>query len=94
MNHVLVRHRVDDYPKWKKVFDNFVGTRKSFGEKSYQVLQHDKDTNNLYLVFGWDNKANAQKFFDSSELKNAMQEAGVAETPEIHFLNETDKGNL
>ena len=94
MEHVLVRHRVDDYPKWKEAFDNFVETRKSFGEKSYQVLQHDEDTNNLYLMFGWDNKENAQKFFESSELKSTMQKAGVAEVPEIHFLNETDRGSL
>lgn len=94
MNHVLVRHRVDDYPKWKAVFDNFVDTRKSFGEKSFQILQHNGDNNNLYLLFQWDNKENAEKFFESSDLKNVMQEAGVAEAPEIHFLNEADKGNL
>jgi heme-degrading monooxygenase HmoA len=94
MDHVFVRHRVDDYPKWKEIFDNFIDTRKSYGEKSFQVLQHDEDMNNLFLMFAWDNKENAQRFFESSELRDTMQRAGVAEAPEIHFLNEADKGDL
>jgi len=94
MSHIFVRHRVEDYPKWKEVFDNFVDTRKSFGEKSFQVLQHNEDANNLYVLFQWDSMENAHKFFESSDLKNAMEQAGVAKAPEIHFLNETDKGDL
>ena len=94
MEHILVRHRVNDYPKWKEAFDNFVDTRKSYGEKSFQILQKDDDTNNLFVLFSWDKKENAQRFFDSTDLKDTMQAAGVTEAPEIYFLSEAAKGNL
>jgi hypothetical protein len=94
MTHVFVRHRVNDYGTWKAAFDNFVDFRRSSGEKSFQVLQQDKDTNSLYLMFQWDNPENASKFFDSDNLKKTMEKAGVAEKPEIVFLNQSDSGDL
>ncbi len=94
MTRIMVRHRVKDYTHWREVFDGFVKTRKAGGEKSYQIFQDGADENNLYLMFEWDNEANAQKFFDSTDLKDAMQKAGVAETPEIHYLKEAKVGAL
>ncbi len=92
MTHVMIRHKIDDFTAWKKEFDNFADFRRSSGEKSYQVWQHDEDPNNLYLMFTWDNVDNARRFLDSSSLKDAMQRAGVIEAPEIHFLSESDRG--
>ena len=94
MAHVLIRHRVTDYAQWKKVFDDFADTRRDGGEKSYQVFQLADDPNDLTLVFEWDNKANAEKFLSSGELKSAMQRAGVAEEPNIRYVQLDDKGAL
>jgi len=94
MTHILVTHRVNDYATWKKVFDDFIETRKSFGEKSYQILHPTDDPNNLTLVFGWDTADNAKRFMQSSELKTAMQSGGVAEEPKITFLEESARGTL
>ena len=94
MTHIFVRHRVNDYPAWKKVFDEFVDTRRAMGEKSFQVLQKDEDTNNIFLVFTWDSAENARKFFDSEKLKETMGHAGVAEKPDINFVSEADHGVL
>jgi quinol monooxygenase YgiN len=94
MTHVFVRHKVNDFNKWKKTFDDFADFRRSSGEKSYQVMQQDKDSNNLFLMFEWDTEANARKFFDSKNLQETMQKAGVAEAPDINFLNEADHGRL
>lgn len=94
MSLIMVRHRVNDYKSWKEAFDNFAKFRKSSGEKSYQIMQHGEDSKNLFLLFEWDSDSNAQKFFDSPELKDAMEKAGVAEEPEINFLSEAAHGKL
>ena len=94
MSHVLIRHKVNDFAAWKKAFQNFKDVRKEFGEKSYQILQHEEDANNIYLMFEWDSMDNARRFFESSELKTAMEGAGVAEPPEINFLSEALKGTI
>ena len=92
MTYVLVKHKVRDYPAWKTEFDNFSDFRKSSGEKSYRILRPAGDDNNLTLLFEWDSDANAEKFFTSSKLKLAMQQAGVAEEPNIQFLSEIARG--
>ena len=38
MAHLFIKHKVDDYAAWKKIFDDFVETRRAGGEKSYQIL--------------------------------------------------------
>lgn len=94
MAHVMIRHRVNSYEDWKRVFDDFVDTRKAGGELSYHILQKEEDKDNLYVMFEWNTAEKARAFFQSPELRSAMEAAGVAEAPEIHFLSEADKGTL
>lgn len=94
MTHVIASHKVEDFATWKKAFDSFADTRKSFGEQSFQILHQSNDPNDLVMVFGWDSQANAEKFFHSEELKNAMENAGVTEPPKVQFVNEIASGKL
>ena len=94
MAHLLIRHKVNDYPVWKTVFDGFIDTRKKGGEKTFQILHTDNDSNNLIALFEWDNLENAKKFTSSSELKEAMSNAGVVEQPDIYFLEEYASGKV
>lgn len=94
MYYIVARHKVKDYKAWKKGFDSAVSFRKAGGEKSFQIFQVDKDKNNLMLLFKWDNLENARQYFESPELQNAMQQAGVLEKPDVYFLEELDRGKL
>jgi quinol monooxygenase YgiN len=88
MASMMVQHSVNDFKVWKQVFDSFAPTRKSFGEQSAQLYHDAQNPNKLTLLFKWDSIANAQKFSQSTELREAMQKAGVAGPPTINFLNE------
>jgi hypothetical protein len=46
----------------------------------------------LCLFFEWDTAANAERFIASAELASAMQQAGVAEKPEIYIAEEVASG--
>jgi L-rhamnose mutarotase len=94
MYYIISRHKVNDYQAWKKVFDNALSFRKAGGEKSYQIFQAENDKNNLFMIFEWDSLKNARKFFESSDLQKAMQQAGVLEKPDVYFLEELDRGTL
>jgi heme-degrading monooxygenase HmoA len=94
MAHLLIRHKVKDYAAWKKVFDGFIDTRKAGGEKTFQILHTDNDSNNLVAYFEWDSLENAKKFASSPELKDTMGKAGVVEQPEIYFLEEYTAGRV
>lgn len=94
MIHVLVRHKVKDHDAWMKVFNEFVATRKAGGEKSFLIAHPENDSNDLVLLFEWDSKQNADKFFSSSELQETMKNAGVLEQPKIEYLTESTRGKL
>lgn len=94
MAHLLIKHKVKNYIVWKKVFDGFINTRKAAGEKSYQILHPESEANNLLAIFEWDNLENARKFTNSSELKEAMGNAGIIEQPEVYFLEEYSAGKV
>jgi heme-degrading monooxygenase HmoA len=94
MAHLLIKHKVKDYPQWKKVFDEFKGTRKAGGEKSYEIFHPEDDPKNVLAIFEWDTLANAKKFVGSSELKQAMSNAGVEEKPEVYYLERYAEGKV
>jgi quinol monooxygenase YgiN len=94
MTQVIVRHKVNDFPAWKAVFDDFAATRRAGGEKAFRIWQDDNDPHDLILLFDWDDRKNAEKFFASSELKSTMQRAGVANQPTIEYVKEVAKGTL
>lgn len=94
MATVLVRHKVKDYSKWKAVLDETKPMAKKFGVKSQRVLRNSADPNEVVVVNEFDDMNAAQKFAKSDELKKIMERAGVAEVPNVLFLNEADKFTL
>jgi heme-degrading monooxygenase HmoA len=92
MAYMFIRHKVQDYKAWKSVFDSKKDLRKRSGEKAYQILRQDDGSNEVVALFEWDNLDNARKYSASSELKEAMQQAGVIGKPEILFLEEAARG--
>jgi len=91
---LVVRHKVEDYAKWKTAFDEGIAMRKAGGEKSYQIFHTNDDSNDLVLLFEWDNLDNARKFMQSEELREVMQRAGVSKEVDISFLEEVEKGSV
>ena len=86
MATMLVHHKVKDYTAWKAVYDSVEDLRAANGEISDTIYQDANDPNSLTVVFDWDSLENAQKYATSPELKAAMEKAGVAGPPDIHFL--------
>jgi quinol monooxygenase YgiN len=94
MATVLVRHKVNDYAKWKTVLDETKPMAKSSGVRSQRVLRNFANPNEVVVINEFDDMNAAQKFAQSDELKKAMERAGVAEAPSVLFLNEVDKFTL
>lgn len=88
MAYTIVKHKVNDFAAWKKVFDEFEPTRKAAGEKSAVVLLTDGDPNEVSVINTWDSIAAGKAFFESPELREAMEGAGVASPPEFFLGNE------
>jgi quinol monooxygenase YgiN len=93
VQYVLIIHEVEDYPKWKAVFDNAAQMRKAAGEISYQLLKYDTDANTIVHFSRWSSLDNARRFFESPELVEIRAQAGV-KAPNFIYLEEIEQGAL
>lgn len=93
MQYVLIIHQVADYPAWKQVFDAAAQLRKEAGERSYQVLRHERDPNKVVHFSAWASLAAARAFFESPRLVQLRKDAGV-HAPEFSYLEQLDAGTL
>jgi heme-degrading monooxygenase HmoA len=90
MAYILVQHSVEDYEKWKAVFDEREA-RQAAGSKGGTIFRSAEDPNRITVLLEWDNLDNARAFAGSDELREDMQRAGVTGPPDLFFLNEADR---
>ena len=91
MANLIVRHKVEDYAKWKPYFDGDAANRKAAGSQGGRLYRNANDPNELIVVWDWDSLDNAKAFAGSPELRETMMKAGVADHPDIYFLEEVER---
>lgn len=85
MTTMFVRHTVSDYKTWRKVYDDFAPVQKAKGVTAEAVYRAVENPNDITVTHEFATIEAAQAFAESAELKNAMQNAGVAGAPTIWF---------
>jgi quinol monooxygenase YgiN len=85
MATMFVRHKVNDYGNWKRVYDQFASTRKEKGVTGASVHRDPKDPNTIIVTHQFKDMNAATAFANSEDLKSTMADAGVAGPPEIWF---------
>jgi quinol monooxygenase YgiN len=88
MVHVLIRHKVSDYNRWKDAFDSHLNTRKRAGETGFRLFHNAEDPRDITLLLDWNTVDEARAFMNSGELRDAMSKAGVVGAPEIQYLED------
>jgi hypothetical protein len=84
----MVQHRVADYDKWRKAYDGFAGVQKAGGVTRQSVYRATDDPSNLLVMHGFATAADAEAFLASTELRNAMRQAGVEGKPRIEIYQD------
>ncbi len=54
------------------------------------MYQDVNDPNQVTLLLEWSNEEDARSFMESTELKQAMEQAGVQGRPDVHVLEHAD----
>ena len=91
MTYVLVIHKIEDFDKWKSVYDEDGATRKAKGSKGASVFRNTNDPNHLVVITEWENLEKAKNFAQSEDLANTMQKAGVVGRPAVFYLEEIER---
>lgn len=88
MVHVIVRHKVADYGRWKEAFDGHLNARKAAGEVGHRVLLSVDDPREVTILLDWDSLERARRFAGSDDLKQTMKNSGVVGDPDVRFLED------
>jgi hypothetical protein len=87
MAHMLIRHKVRDFAKWKAAYDGHRQTRAAAGLKDLHLWHNVDDPKEILLLFEAADVSKAKAFAVSAELKERMTAAGVIGPPDISFLS-------
>jgi hypothetical protein len=87
VQYVLARHKVADFDRWKKVYDEDAETRREAGLHEVFVLRNTADPQEVFVLATVDDPAKAHAYSDTPELARKMTEAGVTDQPDIVYLN-------
>ena len=90
MPYMFVRHNVEDYERWKPVFEEHGSIRRESGSKSVRLFRNADAPNETVILLEWDDLEKARRFAQSENLRETMERAGVADEPDIYFLEEVD----
>jgi hypothetical protein len=88
MHYLLIRHKVAAFAKWKPAYDAHGSARANAGLKEERLLREIDDPNEVVLLFSVQDLNKAKQFAASDDLRQRMQQAGVAGKPDIWFLND------
>jgi len=87
-NHMMVRHKVANFGKWKSVYDEHRSARETAGLKGLYLWRNECDPSEVVLLFEVSDVATAKAFTNSTDAKEKMQDAGVLGTPDVVLLSE------
>lgn len=85
---MAINHDVEDYDRWKAVFDQYPPAKG--GALFHRVNRGVDDPNNITVVAGFTTRGAAEAFRDDPNLKSAMGQAGVAGPPRVELYTEVE----
>lgn len=92
MAWIHVRHRVEEYSKWKEAYDQTAPYKRDHGWKRYQIFSVGGDRKDVLVMEEFETLDQADSFLDSPILLEAMGHAGIIGAPEILLVNELEGG--
>lgn len=84
--HLLVRHEVADFAKWKPADEDDLAARQKAGLKEIHLWRNVENPNEVILLFSAEDPDKAKAFAALDDRRRAMQKAGVCGEPDVYFL--------
>lgn len=88
MYYLLCKHQVEDYTRWRRIFDSHAEAQREFGLHLLHILRDIADPNLVVLLFRVHDVRKAKAFTEAPSASEAAGTSGVIGMPEILFLKE------
>jgi quinol monooxygenase YgiN len=79
MAHLLIHQRIEEFGRWKEVFDRLARARAAASCRSTALFRNRDDPHEVVVLFEFDDLARAREHMAGPELRAAWQEAGVTD---------------
>jgi hypothetical protein len=89
MATIILNHKVEDYKKWRPVFDSDAKRRAEAGMKNEKVFRSADDPNHIYIIADVADPSATAKMMNDPDLAAKMKEGGVLSKPAVTVLNHT-----
>lgn len=86
MPTVIISHKVENYKKWKEIYDRDEERRSQAGLREISVGQKSDEPNMVYMVFDSSDPEKVKDMMQDPNLKDLMDDAGVISKPELIIL--------
>ncbi len=90
MIYLIGELKVENFDKWKPVFNERSTARKENGEEEAHLFRNSDDPHDVEILFKWDNKENAKKYMESESVQKTLENAG-AKIERVTYLDEIEK---
>lgn len=88
MHCMLCRNKVQDYARWRRVFESHADAHREAGLHLLYLLRDLSDPNLVVFLFRVDDVETARAFTQASGAQEAADSSGVIGETEIMFLTE------
>ncbi|MCH7878013.1 MAG: hypothetical protein IH914_01690 [candidate division Zixibacteria bacterium] len=88
MKYLLVTHRVENFDRWKTVFDSHNVAESDTGLRILKLLRDEADPNMVVLFFEMVDADKALAFMNAPEAAQAKDDSGVIGDPTVMILSE------
>jgi hypothetical protein len=82
---LLVRNKVKDFQRWRRVFDSQAEAGRVAGLNLIQMWRSVDEANDVFFLLEVEDRDGAEAFMNAPEAASAGREAGVIEG-DYHFL--------
>lgn len=84
--HLLVRHEVVDFVRWREVFETHREAQEAAGMELLHLWRNVDEPNEVVLLYEVEDPEKAKDFVYSSEVPDAQNASGIIDEPDIYFL--------
>jgi hypothetical protein len=86
MPYLLIQQTVEDYARWRAVFDEERENRVASGAKGARILHDAENPNALTVLVEFVTLEHARQYTQRPRLPELMQKAGIISRPVTQFL--------
>ena len=91
MPYVLVTQRVQNYPKWRRAFEDNADAREEAGSTGGHIFRDVEDREEITLFLAWDDLDAAREYLNSEAVGEEHEAGGVEDEPHVRYLEEMGK---